>query len=69
MSQAAKIYWVVGGAYADRDFREPLGAEERIGPFADYEAAKEAWQQRAWATVDKAEIRYRIVAESPQATS
>ena len=35
-------------------------AEERIGPFENYEAAKAVWQARAWATVDNARARYRI---------
>ena len=56
-------YWVVGGEYADTAFKKLAAgkAEERIGPFASYEAAKAAWQARAWATVDSANTRYRIV--------
>ena len=59
-------YWVVGGEYADTAFRKLAAgkAEERIGPFDGYEAAKAAWQARAWATVDSANTRYRIVKEA-----
>jgi hypothetical protein len=55
-------YWVVGGEYADTTFERIAGgrAEERIGPFDSYEAAKAVWQARAWATVDNAQTRYRI---------
>ena len=59
-------YWVIGGEYADTAFRKLAAgkAEERIGPFDSYEAAKAAWQGRAWATVDSANTRYRIVKEA-----
>ena len=34
-------YWVVGGEYRDTGFVEPAGgSEQRLGPFADYDAAK-----------------------------
>ena len=59
-------FWVVGGEYADTAFKKLVagGKEERIGPFDSYEAAKAAWQARAWATVDSANTRYRIVKEA-----
>ena len=58
-------YWVVGGEYADTSFRRIAGGgrEERIGPFRGYAAAKAEWQRRAWASVDNAHVRYRIVKE------
>jgi hypothetical protein len=58
-------YWVIGGEYADTAFEqiEGGGEEERIGPFASYEAAKREWQARAWASVDSAHARYRIEEE------
>jgi hypothetical protein len=58
-------YWIVGGEYADTSFRRIAGGgkEERIGPFDSYGAAKTEWQQRAWASVDNAHVRYRIVKE------
>ncbi|HEX3066670.1 MAG TPA: DUF4170 domain-containing protein [Dongiaceae bacterium] len=59
-------YWVVGGEYADTKFKKIAGGgkETRIGPFGSYAAAKDAWQARAWATVDSANTRYRIVKEA-----
>ena len=62
VEEEASEYWVVGGAYADTRFTELAGGgeEERIGPFASYEEAKRAWQQKAWGTVDDAHVRYRI---------
>jgi Domain of unknown function (DUF4170) len=58
-------YWVVGGEYADTSFAKIAAgkAEERLGPFEDYDAAHKAWAARAWATVDDANARFRIVAE------
>lgn len=60
-----KRYWVVGGEYADTRFETPAPgkAEERHGPFSSYKAAHTKWAERAWATVDDAHSRYRIVAE------
>lgn len=59
-------YWVVGGEYADTSFTEIAGGgrEERIGPFASYDEAKAAWQDRAWSTVDSANHRFRIEEET-----
>ena len=31
------------------------------GPFGSYDEAKKAWAARAWATVDNALMRFRIV--------
>jgi hypothetical protein len=58
-------YWVVGGAYEDTSFSKiaPDRAEERHGPFATYEEAHKKWAERAWATVDDANSRFRIVEE------
>lgn len=54
-------FWVVGGQYKDKNFREAVGGkEEWIGPFADYEAAKQEWSKHAWQTVDHCNVRYRI---------
>jgi Domain of unknown function (DUF4170) len=60
-----KRYWVVGGEYTGTDFRKvaPGKTEERLGPYDDYETAHKAWAARAWATVDDAHSRFRIVAE------
>ena len=59
-------YWVVGGEYADTKFKKIAGGgkETRIGPFESYAAAKDAWQAKAWATVDSANTRYQIVKEA-----
>ncbi|MEX2009860.1 MAG: DUF4170 domain-containing protein [Dongiaceae bacterium] len=52
-------YWVVGGAYKDAHFSEPVdGAEQWIGPFDLYAEAE--WRRHAWATVDDALSRFRI---------
>jgi hypothetical protein len=61
-------YWVVGGEYADTAFKAIAndGKEERLGPFDSYEAAKAAWQARAWASVDNAHARYRIEEEGAE---
>jgi hypothetical protein len=62
-------YWVVGGEYSDAGFREiaPGKAEERLGPFETYEEAHKAWAARAWATVDDALTRFRIVGDADEA--
>jgi hypothetical protein len=56
-------YWVVGGEYRDATFTEmaPGAQKERLGPFATYEEAHKVWATRAWATVDNALMRFRIV--------
>lgn len=56
-------YWVVGGDYIDTRFETPApGAViEKLGPFASYEEAHKAWAGRAWATIDRATVRFRIV--------
>jgi hypothetical protein len=58
-------YWVLGGTYRDTSFAEiaPGRSEERHGPFASYEEAHKKWAERAWATVDDANSRFRIVEE------
>jgi hypothetical protein len=58
-------YWVVGGEYKDARFAElaPGAEEERHGPFATYEEAHKVWSGRAWATVDNALVRFRVIAE------
>lgn len=65
-----KQYWVVGGVYTDTTFRTIAGggAEERVGPFATYDEAAAEWSRLAWATVDDAHARYRIV-EGPAAAA
>ncbi len=42
--------------------QETVGSnEELIGPFRDYEAAKEEWIKHAWHSIDQGTTRYRIV--------
>lgn len=62
-------YWVVGGEYRDATFSEMLPGtkKERLGPFASYEEAHKAWAARAWATVDNALTRFRIVEDEEKA--
>ncbi|MEO1192202.1 MAG: DUF4170 domain-containing protein [Pseudomonadota bacterium] len=59
-------YWVVGGEYTTTHFTAlvPGKSEEWIGPFGDYENAKEEWQKRSWQQVDNCFARYRIEAMS-----
>lgn len=59
-------YWVVGGEYADTNFREvaPGKTEERYGPFESYAAAHRKWAERAFATIDDAHTRFRIIQEA-----
>ena len=56
-------YWVIGGEYKDASFMEiaPGQPEERLGPFHSYDEAHKAWSARAWATVDNALMRFRII--------
>ena len=63
-----KQYWVVGGEYATTKFDRiaPGKQEERHGPFPTYEAAHKVWAERAWATVDDAHMRFRIVAKEAE---
>ncbi len=60
-SSPMRQFWVVGGEYTDTRFHDAVnGAEQWIGPFTDYEAAKKEWAKHAWQTVDSCTIRYRI---------
>jgi hypothetical protein len=55
-------YWVVGGRYKTTEFQVIAdgSAEERHGPYADYDAAMKEWQARSMAQIDDAHVRYRI---------
>lgn len=55
-------FWVVGGRYESTAFKRIAdgGAEERIGPFADYETALKEWRARSIVHIDEANVRYRI---------
>src|SRR3546814_18129751 len=54
--EATMAYWVIGGEYTDTSFTHIVGgdAEERIGPFKDYDTAKSVWALLAWPQVDDA---------------
>jgi hypothetical protein len=56
-------FWVVGGEYADTSFARlaPGAKEERMGPFATWRDAYDAWQAASWRLVDRCNVRYRIV--------
>jgi hypothetical protein len=68
-SDGVMAYWVVGGEYRDATFTEmaPGAQKERLGPFASYEEAYKVWASRAWATVDNALMRFRIVRDDESA--
>src|SRR3546814_3114902 len=57
--EATMAYWVIGGEYTDTSFTHIVGgdAEERIGPFKDYDTAKSVWARLAWQHVDDANTR------------
>lgn len=59
------VYWVIGGEYTDTSFSVIKGgdAEQKIGPFPDYDTAKSIWAKLAWQHVDDAHVRYRILHE------
>lgn len=54
-------YWVVRGQPAHTHFREALDQrEEWIGPFTDYEEAKQEWAKRTEAPGDDSDVFFRI---------
>ncbi|MDO8606267.1 MAG: DUF4170 domain-containing protein [Phaeospirillum sp.] len=57
----SKIYYVVGGEYADTSFSiiAPGHSEERFGPFGEHEAHI-CWRALTGKTVDNAMVRYFI---------
>lgn len=60
--EGAGEFWVVGGKYTSTDFTSTVSgaAEERFGPFANYDDALVAWREKAWSSADDGLIRYRI---------
>lgn len=56
-----KIYWVVGGEYADTSFTQPAAGKdlESYGPFEKWEALG-FWRGITSKTVDDALVRYDI---------
>ena len=61
MAKAVGLLLVVAFVAGVWDAR--YGQEERHGPYATYQAAHKKWAERAWATVDDAHSRFRIVTE------
>ncbi|MBX6322544.1 MAG: DUF4170 domain-containing protein [Rhodospirillaceae bacterium] len=54
-------WWIVGGAYENTRFHEPVGGHETWhGPFRTRGEAMAEWRRLAWASVDDALTRYRI---------
>jgi hypothetical protein len=55
-------YWVIGGRYESTEFKciADGGAEERAGPFDDYDTALKEWRARSMAHIDEANVRFRI---------
>ncbi len=64
-------YWVVQGMSANAHFHEALDEkEEWIGPFPDYEMARQVWVKWAVTPIIASKICYRIEridAEEPPA--
>lgn len=54
-------FYVIGGEYTDTTFKHVLpNTYEEYGPMS-YDEAQAVWHKRAWATVDNALYRFRIV--------
>ena len=60
-----KCYWVIGGEYADPDFRALVpGTGKMIGPFEDESRARTEWTRLTCCPDSNAATRYSIAAES-----
>jgi hypothetical protein len=60
------FFWVVGGETTGTHFQDTVGSnEEWIGPFGDYEAAKEEWSKHHWHGAEHCTTRYRIECIDP----
>jgi hypothetical protein len=66
----AKIYFVVGGEYADTSFTviAPGHAEDRFGPF-DEQEAHICWRALTGKSVDNAMVRYFIRSTEDEVTA
>jgi myo-inositol-1(or 4)-monophosphatase len=63
MADPQLLHLVIGGELEDLGgvkFRD-LSKIDLVGAYPSYEAAHEAWQARAQATVDNAHMRYFII--------
>jgi hypothetical protein len=60
----ATFYWVVGGEYADAEFRALVpGTEKMVGPFHDERRARNEWIRLTYCPNVSATTRYSIAAE------
>ena len=59
-------FWVVGGEYADPDFRSLVpGTEKMAGPFEDERKARNEWIRLTYCpNTSSATTRYSIAAEA-----
>jgi hypothetical protein len=64
----ARRYWVIGGEYADPDFRSLVpGTERMVGPFEDERKAHNEWLRLTCRPgTCSATIRYGIASEAIQ---
>jgi hypothetical protein len=57
-------FWVIGGDYADTDFRTLIpGTERMAGPFEDERKARNEWIRLTYCPGVTATTRYSIAAE------
>ena len=59
-------YWVIGGEFADTNFRSLNGPPDARGPFGSYDEALEVWRERSAETRWHAHVRYTIAANPPR---
>ncbi len=66
----SKIFYVVGGEYADTGFQRiaPGKPEERYGPFSEKEAL-DVWRSLTGRTVDNAMVRYFVKHDETQSAA
>ncbi len=58
-------YWIVGGEYADPDFRSLIpGTEKMVGPFDDARKARNEWIRLTYCPASSAMKRYSIATEA-----
>ncbi len=58
-------YWIVGGEYADADFRSLVpGTEKMVGPFDTERKARNEWMRLTYCPATSATKRYAIATES-----
>jgi hypothetical protein len=62
-------FWVVGVEHTDTRLEQALGQKEQwIGPFGEYQLAREEWERRSWNRAEAHSAgRYRIEHIDPDA--